>query len=216
MNDAPSKVIRLTAWNPTRMTENSKSLDSIRNTYSYLHTTCIKHSVSSVTSDGTMRARLTAAIKSLETFQHMFLMHLSIDFFRIMDSLNASFQDPKKSLSEMVSMCNKTMQALEKSRTDEHWNAFYKITLKHVEIIDCVQCPSASNVTRRRPRRNCREIQNYFQIDGIDTCNSVDHIRAIYNNNNVRVKVYCNGKLQQCEMQGMLNVALNLIVTKTF
>ena len=116
-------------------------------------------------------------------------------FCRIMDSLNTSFQDPKISLSEIVSICNKTIQVLEKSRTDEYWNIFCKMTFKYMEIIDCVQCPCASNVTRRRSRHNYREIQNYFQIDRINTYDSADHIRAIYNNNNARVKVYCNSKL---------------------
>ena len=68
MNNVASKVIRLTTWNPTRMIENFKSLDSIRKNYSYLHTIYIKLLVLSITSDGTVRAQLTATFKTLETF----------------------------------------------------------------------------------------------------------------------------------------------------
>ena len=92
----------------------------------------------------------------------------------------------------MVSIRNKIIQVVEKLRTDECWNIFYKMTLKYVEIIDCIQYLSASNVTRKRSRHNQKEIQNYFQIDEINTYDSADYITAIYNNNNVRVKVYWN------------------------
>ena len=53
-----------------------------------------------------MRARFVAANKNIEGFEYLFLLLLSLDFMWVMDNLNATFQDLKKSVSALIEITN--------------------------------------------------------------------------------------------------------------
>ena len=91
LNEDLSKVGKVLGWKPTRFTQNFNSLDSVKKNYLYLHTTFENMSSPSATSDSIMRGRLFSACKNLELFNYLFVLLLSQDFLRVMDSLNATF-----------------------------------------------------------------------------------------------------------------------------
>ena len=117
-----SKIGYIRIWNPIRFTENFSTLNSVKFNYPYLNKTCELQSDPQVTLDGSYRGRLIAVKKYLNSFEYMFILFLSYDFLRVMNNLNESFQDIKKSLNELADTGNKTLSVLKNSRTDEYWD----------------------------------------------------------------------------------------------
>ena len=129
-----------------------------------------------------------------------------------MDHMNAAFQDPTKSMSKLIEVSKQTLSVLTSSRTDEHWDLFYKMVLKHTSIIECVQEPTNENVTRRRNRHNCRNIENNFMVDGHSACNDVRNIEATCKKKDARVTISCNSEVVLFPTCGTLQY-LNACIT---
>ena len=72
-----------------------------------------------------------AAKKHLSGFEYLLILFLSCDFLRVVSNLNASFQDLKKSLSELADTDNLALSVLKNSRTDGYWDMFWKLTLRY-------------------------------------------------------------------------------------
>ena len=121
-----------------------------------------------------------------------------------MDELNASFQDPKKSLSKLADTANKTLSVLEQSRTDGCWSTLFKLTLRHKEMIDCVGGPTMFTTKRRRTARNYNELNNHHQTDGA-TCigDDTEHFfRAKLVGKPLKISVKLNGVLESHPIPG--------------
>jgi len=202
MWENPTEAGKLAHWNPTRWTENKRAFIGISNNYDYLCTTFMKHSKSSETSDSVMRSRCWSAANHLSTFDYYYSLCLCAYFLGPLDFLNASMQDPSKSISECMETANKTLKVLETNREDDNFELFYLRCLKYVDIYDCLQPPAP---LRRRQRRNYRELQNYFTIDGYSRNDSeqVD-IEAEFNGKDVKVKVVINNKRFFTDNEGKL------------
>ena len=112
LNEDLSKVRKVLSWKPTCFTQNFNSLDSIKKNYLYLHATFENMLSLSATSDSIMRGRLFSACKNLELFNYLFILLLSQDFLQVVGSLNATFQDQKKSLSYLIDQASRTMSVL--------------------------------------------------------------------------------------------------------
>ena len=80
MWDNPVDAGKVTQWNPTRWTENKRSFMGITKNYDYLHTTFMKQSRASETSDSLVRSRCTSVAKHLRTFEHCYEMSLCMCF----------------------------------------------------------------------------------------------------------------------------------------
>ena len=70
------------------------------------------HNDGNITSDSIMRARFVATNKNKERFEYLFQLLLSLDFIWIIDNLNTTFQDPKKSVSILIEITNQSISIL--------------------------------------------------------------------------------------------------------
>ena len=192
------------------MTENCNSLDSIKKNHPYLSATFENMASPQAISGRTMRGRLIAANNNLGTRNHLFLLLLSADFPRIMGNMNKTFQDPTKSLSKLMEITNQTVKIIEQSRTDAYWEIFFRMSLKHCDLISFVEKPASSNAPRRRLRHDHKEVQIFFQLSGVEKCDKVNCLRSICNGKNTKVKVLVNTKHEMCSIPSMFLVKNDL------
>ena len=59
-----------------------------------------------------MRARFVAANENMEEFKYLFLLFFSLDFMWVIDNLNATFQNLKKSISTLIEITNQLISVL--------------------------------------------------------------------------------------------------------
>ena len=78
------------------------------------------------------------------------------------------------------------------------------MALKHTSIIECVQEPTNENVTRRRNRRNHRNMENSFIVEGHAACNDVRKIKATCQSKDARVTIVCNSEVVPFPTRGTL------------
>ena len=102
-------------------------------------------------------------------FSYVCLLFACIEFIGPVDSMNKSFQDPKNSVSDCVQIANNAMTVLKQSRTDDAFDRFYAVALRYCDMYDCVTKPEVlTDIQRRRQRRNCKDLLNYFVVEGYE------------------------------------------------
>ena len=186
LRDKPSEVGGLIEWCMTRWAENKKALQAIKNNLPYMQQVCDQFSDPKVLGDAFQRNRSKGHSVRLCAFEYMFLIFMRIDWLGIIDSMNKSFQNPSITISQVISIAERAINVLNKSRMGDHWGNFCKLCLRYTEIYKCVDQPTLHNIARRRQRRNYAEIQNYFAIDGMEP---VAHRKSI------ALNAYCHEKI---------------------
>ena len=126
MWENPEDTGKIMHWNPTRWTENKRSFIGITNNYDYLHNAFERQSSPKETSDGIMISRCSSAAKHLSAFNCYFELSLCMCFLGLLDFLNASMQNPKKSISECLHTAGKTLKVLRSNAEDMNLELFYR------------------------------------------------------------------------------------------
>ena len=89
-------------------------------------------------SDAAIRGRLIVENSNLGARNCLFLLLLSADFLQMMGNMSKTFQDPTKSLSPLMEMTHQTIKIIEESRSDAYWEIFYRMSLKHCDMISII------------------------------------------------------------------------------
>ena len=129
-------------------------------------------------------------------FSHMCMLFVCIDFVGLVEIMDKSFKDPKKSVRDCAKIANNAMTVLKQRRTYNAFDRFYDVAFRYCDAHDCAtKTEVLTDVQKRRKRRNYKDLLNYFVAQGYEGKDAGDKYLHAAIKEKKKVKVIVGNKL---------------------